>query len=113
VKQNTQPITPSQIRQERMDSIPDAVIRAVNTLLRNGMSDRYRTVRFRQSELTAAIIEELMADGMFDSCMPSEADMEERGWFKLKSLFETADWKVYWQPSQNGSPIFRFEEAAL
>lgn len=87
-----QPVTPEEIAQYKVESIPDIVIQVVNALLTESAHQGYATIRQKD------IIANLVRNGL------SESQIFARGWLNFESIYEANGWEVsYDKPGFNES----------
>jgi hypothetical protein len=99
------PLTPAEAKKKRIESIPNAVVRAVNSLLDD------TTVRFGVTALREAILRELKAEAenyspetMPDWCKFTDPTRFPSAWFDFEPIFMKAGWEVsYDRPGYNES----------
>lgn len=103
------PISPDEAYKERVFSIPDEIIEAVNNLLiKNVSKGGYATIL--QKDIEALALGKFLANGK----VVSVSSMYENNWFDFEDLFRAAGWKVeYDRPAYNESydASFKFSKA--
>lgn len=97
------PMSPTEIKQKAIESIPDEMIQAVNELLIENASRGTITIKLKDIEARFR----KLSNGKYNSI-----DIYDKGWMDFESAFRQAGWKVsYESPArdENFESYYRFQ----
>jgi hypothetical protein len=103
ISNKVKPLSPTDVELEKGSNVPDAVIRAVNILLKQKARDGFATIL--QKEIIHLAMD-------LDPWLKS-SDLHERGGLDIEALYEKVGWSVtYDKPgfNENYEPTFEFQK---